>query len=161
MMDCIVDKQPRLCVGASAGGHLNQLIRLLESAADWPFRPSFCVTTMDELAPQLRQYAPTHVLGECNRQHPLLAVRVLLKAIRLVATERPDVVVTTGALPLAMLCFAAKLTGSRVVWIDSIANTERLSMSGFFVHLFADLVVVQWPELASKYRNAVYAGTIL
>jgi len=86
---------------------------------------------------------------------------VLFKAIALIARERPDVVVTTGALPLAMVCVVAKLTGSRVVWIDSIANTDRMSMSGAFVHSFADLVIVQWPELAKRYRKAVYVGTIL
>ena len=151
----------RLCVGASAGGHLNQLIRLLQFSDAWPVKPSFCVTTLNELAPQLSKYAPTHVLGECNRRHPFLAVGVLWKAISLVVKQRPDVVVTTGALPLAMVCLVAKLKGSRVVWIDSIANTERMSMSGSFVHLFADLVIVQWPELANKYKKAVYAGTIL
>ena len=75
--------------------------------------------------------------------------------------QRPDVMVTTGALPLAMVCLVAKLTGSSVVWIDSIANTERLSMSGSFVHRFADLVIVQWPDLADRYKNVVYAGSIL
>jgi hypothetical protein len=151
----------RLCVGASAGGHLNQLIRLLQFSDNWPVSSTFCITTLHELAPQLSEYGPTYVIGECNRRHPFLAVGVFWKAISLVMKQRPDVVVTTGALPLAMVCLVAKLTGSSVVWIDSIANTERLSMSGSFVHRFADLVIVQWPDLANKYKNVVYAGTIL
>lgn len=154
-------KQLKICVGASAGGHMNQLLKLLEASKNWPQCPSFYVTTLPQLADRLETFGPTYVIGECNRLHPLMTVMVFLKAVKLVFSERPDVVITTGSLPLAMVCLAAKMRGAKVVWIDSIANVEKFSMSGALVRHFADLFLTQWPELARKHKNAEYVGTLL
>ena len=43
---------------------------------------------------------------------------------------RPDVVITTGAAPGYFAVRIGKLLGARVVWVDSIANAEELSLSG-------------------------------
>ena len=154
-------KHLKICAGASAGGHMNQLLKLLESSANWPQRPAFYVTTLPQLAEKLEAFGPTYIIGECNRLHPLMTVLVFLKAVKLVFLERPDVVITTGSLPLAMVCLAAKMRGAKVVWIDSIANVDKFSMSGAMVRHFADLFLTQWPGLAGKYKNAEYVGTLL
>lgn len=151
----------KICVGASAGGHMNQLLKLLEASGNWPQHPSFYITTLPQLAEKLEKSGRTYVIGECNRLHPLMTVLVFFRALKLVFAERPDVVITTGSLPLAMVCLSAKLLGAKVVWIDSIANVEKFSMSGSLVRHFADLFLTQWPELAKKYKNAQYAGTLL
>ena len=157
----IGEKQLKICVGASAGGHMNQLLKLLEVSGGWPQRPTFYVTTLPQLAEKLETLGRTYVIGECNRLHPLMTALVFLKAVKLVFLERPDVVITTGSLPLAMVCIAAKVRGAKVVWIDSIANVEKFSMSGAMVRHFADVFLTQWPELARKYKNTEYVGTLL
>jgi UDP-N-acetylglucosamine:LPS N-acetylglucosamine transferase len=154
-------KTLRICVGASAGGHMNQLLKLLEASENWPQSPSFYVTTLEALAEKLAQKGPVYVIGECNRLHPLKALQVFIRSLKIVMKERPDVVITTGSLPLAIVCLSAKLFGAKIVWIDSIANVERLSMSGQFTRHFADLLLTQWPELAGKYKNIEYAGAIV
>lgn len=151
----------RICVGASAGGHMNQLLKLLEKSGSWPQPPSFYVTTMEELAESLAQQGPVYIIGECNRRHPLKALRVLMRSVRVVMKERPDVVITTGSLPLAILCLSAKMFGSKIVWIDSIANSESFSLSGRMIQHFTDLFLTQWPELAEQNQNAEYAGAIV
>jgi len=151
----------KICVGASAGGHMNQMLKLLDASDSWPQRPSFYITTLAELAGKLERFGPVYVIGECNRLHPLTTILLFVKALKIVLRERPDVVITTGALPLAMVCVAAKLRGAKVVWIDSIANVDKFSMSGSLVRHFADLFLTQWPELAEKYENAEYVGTLL
>ena len=140
---------------------MNQLLKLLEVSGNWPQRPSFYVTTLPQLAEKLEKFGTTYVIGECNRLHPLMTGFVFLKAFKIVFTERPDVVITTGSLPMAMVCLSAKLLGGKVVWIDSIANVDKFSMSGSMVRRFADLFLTQWPELAKKHKNAEYAGTLL
>lgn len=151
----------RICAGASAGGHMNQLLKLLEMSEGWPTPPSFYVTTLEALSEKLVQRGPVYVIGECNRWHPSKALGVLIRSLRVVIKERPDVVVTTGSLPLAMVCLFGKLFGAKIVWIDSIANVERLSMSGLIIRHFADLFLTQWPELAQQYKNVEYVGAIL
>lgn len=151
----------KICVGASAGGHMNQLLKLLAASENWPQRPSFYITTLPQLAEKLEKFGTTYVIGECNRLHPLMTILVFLKAFKIAFTERPDVVITTGSLPLALICLSAKLFGAKIVWIDSIANVDKFSMSGSMVRPFADLFLTQWPELAKKHKNAEYAGTLL
>jgi UDP-N-acetylglucosamine:LPS N-acetylglucosamine transferase len=140
---------------------MNQLLNLLEASGNWPQRPSFYITTLHELAEKLETLGPTYVIGECNRFHPLLMVLISYRSFKIVFKERPDVVITTGSLPLALVCLSAKLLGAKIIWIDSIANVEKLSMSGALVRHFADMFITQWPDLAKKYNNAEYVGTLL
>lgn len=140
---------------------MNQLLNLLEASGKWPQRPSFYITTLQQLAEKLEDLGPTYVIGECNRLHPLKTVIIFFRSLKIIYKERPDVVITTGSLPLALVCLSAKLFGSRIIWIDSIANVEKLSMSGAMVRHFADMFITQWPELTKKYKNTEYAGTLL
>jgi UDP-N-acetylglucosamine:LPS N-acetylglucosamine transferase len=154
-------KNLKICVGASAGGHMNQLLRLLDYAGDWPSLPQVFITTQPELAGKLRKRGKTYVIGECNRYHPFAALGALAKAVGIMAADKPDVVITTGSLPLALVCLVAKAFRKKVIWIDSIANAEKFSMSGRLMYHFADLFLTQWEELAQANGKAEYAGAIL
>lgn len=140
---------------------MNQLLRLLDLSKSWPQLPSFYVTTSQTPVQKLARRGPVYVIGDCNRQHPLKALAVLVRSLNLVIKERPDVVITTGSLPLAILCLTAKLFGARIVWIDSIANIDGFSLSGRMIRHFADLFMTQWPELAERYANVEYVGAIV
>lgn len=61
---------------------------------------------------------------------------------------RPQVVITTGALPPLLALMLVRPFGVRTLWIDSIANSEELSGSGHFAGRFAGQVLTQWPALA-------------
>ena len=148
----------RICLVASAGGHLNQLLKLRNS---WNGYDVFCITTSDTVREKLQVYRKVYVVGESNRQHPIRVVSVLLRCIKVVFTERPDVLISTGASAGCMACFLGKLYGARVVWIDSITNVERISLSGRMVRYIADLFLVQWAELAKKYSNVEYSGAVI
>lgn len=148
----------RICVGASAGGHLTQLMKLSES---WQQYSVLYVSTLPLAVDILKKSGPVYITGECNRQHPFRMLVVFIRCIKLVLKERPDVVLTTGSLPLAIVCLLAKLFGAKIIWIDSITNVEQLSMSGRMVRPFADLCLAQWPQLQQKYKNVQYVGAIV
>ena len=86
---------------------------------------------------------------------------VLVRCMRIMFRERPDVIISTGAAPACICCFLAKLLGAKIVWVDSITNVERISLSGRLIRPFADLFLVQWPELVEKYRGVEYVGAII
>jgi UDP-N-acetylglucosamine:LPS N-acetylglucosamine transferase len=151
-------KQLRICLAASAGGHVSQLLKL---AACWNGYETFCVTTTKVVRNNLGKLGEVYVVGECNRQHPLRVFAVFLRCLRIVLKEKPDVVISTGASAGCMLCFIGKIIGAKVVWIDSITNVERISLSGRMVRYIADLFLVQWPELAGRYKRVEFVGTVI
>lgn len=148
----------KVCLAASAGGHLTQLLKLSES---WQDYESFCVTTSDVVREKLQKYGKAYSVGECNREHPFRVILVLIRCINTILRERPNVVISTGAAVGCIVCFLSKLLGAKVVWVDSIANVELVSLSGRMVRHIADLFLVQWPELAKQYSNVEYVGAAI
>jgi len=74
---------------------------------------------------------------------------------------RPHVVITTGAAPGLIAVRLARLFGARTVWIDSMANSEELSLSGKLAGDHVDLWLTQWPDLTDKYPGLRYYGSVL
>jgi hypothetical protein len=149
-------RKKRVLAVASGGGHWEQL-QLLRDAFDG------CdvayLTTMQGLG-ERGGLANVGVIPDCNRNHPIdaarAAVRIALKILRL----RPDVVISTGALPGLIAIAIGRVLGARTIWIDSVANAEVLSMSGAKAHKHADLWLSQWQSVASA-NGAEYAGSVL
>lgn len=148
----------KACLVASAGGHLSQLLRLKDS---WNSCDTFCITTSNTVRGKLQEYRGVYVVGECNREHPFRLGIVLVRCIYAILRERPDVVISTGAAVGCIVCFLAKLLRAKVIWIDSIANVERISLSGRMVRYISDLFLVQWPELAEQYAHVEYVGALI
>ena len=139
---------------------MTELLALLETVDIWPEKPALYVTTREIWADKLRVLGKTYIVGECDRKKPVKIFLTFLRAVRFVFKERPGVVITTGSLPLAIVCLVAKLFGSKVVWIDSVAQIEDLSMSGKLMLNRADLLLTQWPEVAARYPGAEYVGEL-
>jgi len=94
-----------------------------------------------------------------NESAPKSLVKLALQVFWIVLKVRPDVVFSTGAAPGFFALMFGKLFGARTIWLDSIANAQKLSVSGQKVRPFADLWLTQWEELSSNkgpdYRGAV------
>ena len=148
----------RICLAASAGGHTSQLLKLADS---WQGHNIFCVTTTHLVRKKLEKYGAVYVVGDCNRKHLFKTLFVLACCIWIALKEQPDVIISTGAAPGCILCLVSKVLGAKVVWVDSIANVERLSLSGQIVRPFADLFLAQWSEPAKRYDNVHYAGALI
>ena len=151
-------KNMKICLAASAGGHLVQLLRLRQS---WDGCEVFYVSTSEVVKDKLAKSAPVHIVGECNRRHPLRTLRVLWRCFTVARAERPDVVISTGAAPGLLVCLTARLFGARIVWVDSIANVRRFSLSGRMIRPFSSLFLTQWPELENKAKRIEFAGSVI
>jgi UDP-N-acetylglucosamine:LPS N-acetylglucosamine transferase len=150
------ETKPRLLIVASGGGHWVQMGRL---------RPAFegfdtaYVSVHQDYADELpgRRYYTVADMTRFNFQKIFVLAPQL---IRILLIERPKVVITTGAAPgLVAIALAKILLGAKTIWIDSIANCERMSSSGMQARRFADQWLTQWPELSGadgpKYWGAV------
>ena len=137
-----------------------ELESLLAESSDWPVRPCLRIVTLGDVSQHGDLSVRTRVVGECNRNTPFKALATLLRSFRIALEERPDVVVTTGSMPLALFSMACRLFGARIIWIDSISQIDSLSMSGRLIKPWASQFYVQWPELATRYPGTVYAGEL-
>lgn len=141
---------------ASGGGHWEQLLLL---------RPVFVdaevhfVTTVDGLA-QHAGIGSAALVTDCNRKRPRDCWRCSWEMLRIVWRVRPDLVISTGAAPGLIGLAIGKLLGAKTVWVDSVANSEQLSMSGKAAGRFVDLWLTQWEHLASV-RGPKYMGSLL
>ncbi|KAG2422048.1 hypothetical protein HYH02_015526 [Chlamydomonas schloesseri] len=87
---------------------------------------------------------------------------------RVVLRERPELVLVNGpgtCIPICAAAFTYRVLGlaqTQVVYVESIARTRRFSLSAkLLYHLrMADLLFVQWEQLAKTYPRAVYAGRL-
>lgn len=147
-----------ICLAASAGGHLSQLLKL---SSCWEGQDIFYVTTTDVVLGKLEDSGKVYVVGESNHKYPLRVLKVFTRCIAIIIRQRPKVIISTGASAGCMLCFLGKLKGAKVVWVDSITNVEKLSLSGWMVRYIADLFLVQWPELVEQYSNVEYVGAVV
>jgi hypothetical protein len=86
----------------------------------------------------------------------ITAAWVLFRLVQL----RPDVVVSTGAAPGYFAITLGALIGARTVWVDSIANAEKLSLSGRQAGKRAHLWLTQWAHLSSN-QGPYYCGSVL
>ncbi len=141
---------------SSGGGHWVELLRL---------RPALeghdvVYATVSELYRDQVAGAPLRVIPDVTRWDRVGLVRTAVAVLAVVVRERPDVVISTGALPGFLGIVLGKLVGARTVWVDSMANVEELSMSGKKVGRYADLWLTQWPELARP-GGPTYAGSVI
>ena len=73
---------------------------------------------------------------------------------------RPKYIVTTGAHTAGPMCCIGKIFKSKIIYIETFANSKTKSKSGSIIYKFADLFIVQWESMLELYPNAVYGGWI-
>lgn len=153
----------KLLVAASAGGHANDLSALLERAeAMWPAKPAVYVTTAEVRADAFRSTGMrVYVVREADRRTPISAVVATFQTLRVIWRERPDAIVTTGAMPMAIMCVWGRLFGAKIAWVDCLSQVDTLSLSGRAIRRLAHLTLTQWPDVATRFRKVEYAGEVL
>lgn len=146
-------KPKKILAIASGGGHWIQLLRLRPA---WSGLQVTYVTTTPDFKEELLHDArergepvPDYaVLNLANRWNKLQMIRLILNVIVLVLRVRPHYIITTGAAHGYFALRVGKALGCRTIWVDSIANSEELSLSGQLAKRHADVWLTQWEHLA-------------
>lgn len=146
----------RLLAIASGGGHWVQLLRLRPAFAD--FETAY-VSMFENYAAGL-DGARFYTIPDASRFNPQAFAPIALRAVRILWKERPHVIVTTGAAPPLAFLLLGRLIGARTLWVDSVANSERLSTSGRLARRIAHQVVSQWPDVAER-EGVAYWGRVI
>ena len=148
--------RPKLLAVSSGGGHWVQLLRIKRAFED-------CEVTFVTVHESYRAQVPDHKFYLVNDANIRTKIGLLKAASRLawiIWNEKPDIVVSTGAAPGYLALRFGRMMGARTIWLDSIANVERLSLSGDRIGHRADLWLTQWPHLARP-DGPHYTGSVL
>lgn len=150
------DQNTKVLAVASGGGHWEQLMLLRPTLQRYSVRYA---TTHPDVA---RQHGVLEVdrLPDCNQHTPLRSLQCAIMATALILREQPAVIVSTGSAPGFFCLLAGRLIGARTLWIDSVANSEELSMSGRLARRIADECWTQWEHLARQ-GGPTYHGAVL
>lgn len=142
---------------ASSGGHWMQLLRITKSLEN-KFEVCYVSTLPDrESSVERRSF---RVINDFSRTDAIKIGIVFIQAIRIVRSEKPDVIITTGAAPGLVMVSVGWLFRKKTIWIDSLANVEHLSLSGRIASLFVSRTYTQWKNLQDG-DKIVFAGNIL
>jgi UDP-N-acetylglucosamine:LPS N-acetylglucosamine transferase len=125
----------------------------------WDGHDLHYATTLPGL-PEQAGLSSFHIVPDCNRNSRLDIIRSFAGLALLLLRLRPDLVITTGALPGFIALVIGKRLGARTIWVDSVANAEEMSLAGLKAKKHADLWLSQWPDVAAR-SGAMYAGSVL
>ena len=150
------DRPRKVLAVASGGGHWVQLLRTLPAfeGADIAY-----VTTLASYRQHVEP-AQFYTICDANLWTKFRLARMALKMLWIIVRERPDLVISTGAACGYFALRMGKWFGARTIWVDSIANAEKLSLSGRKVGPYADLWLTQWPHLA-RAEGPRFEGAVL
>jgi UDP-N-acetylglucosamine:LPS N-acetylglucosamine transferase len=149
----------KICLACTHGGHLDEITRLLDIFKEYDY---FFVTYNSEATRNLENAYLIKFEEKCLKAKIML-IKTLMKAIKILIKEKPDVIISTGGGEIAVpFCYISKMLGAKVIFIECSARVTTPSGGGRLVYPIADLFLVQWESLLRKYGNkAKYWGRIL
>jgi len=148
----------KLCLVCSSGGHLLELHSLnelwLQYERMWITFPHQDSISLLNGQMVFWAFCPT------NRNLWNL-FRNLYLALKILRQENPDVIISSGAGVAVPFILMGRILGKKTVYIELLTRVTTLSLSAKILYFFVDHHLVQWPQLASKYRKAVFKGRII
>lgn len=151
----------KICFVASSGGHLQELSDCLRGLEE--SNRVFLITEKSEFQKRY-QFEKTYYVDKIDRKekhfflHFCRLIRISFSVLR---KENPDVVISTGALIAVPVLYIARLMGKKIIFLETIARVDALSLTGKLVYPIANLFLVQWEILADKYKKAVWVSRIV
>ncbi|MGR0331636.1 PssD/Cps14F family polysaccharide biosynthesis glycosyltransferase [Bacillus cereus] len=149
----------KICFAASSGGHLEQLMMLHPMMKD---HDSFILTEKTNYKFNSKGIKSYDVIQINRREFSFFFKFIILvfQSIFILLKEKPDVVISTGALATVPMCLLAKLFKKKLIFIESFSKITSPTITGKLMYKYADLFLVQWEDMKQFYPDATYGGGI-
>jgi len=148
-------KRRKILAIASPGGHWVQLCRLIPAFSESDVVYACTYNKASELSDDDNYY----VIGDISRDSMQRIFSVISGIIKILKKEKPTIIITTGALPGLITILLGRFYGIKTIWLDSIANSEKVSMSGKIASYLAHNCFTQWEGLADE--RIKYVGRVI
>lgn len=148
---------------SSTGGHFNELMQLKPIFEKYDYH---IITEKDKTNKDLvQQYEKKIYFLPYGTRSKIFSYIIkyfylCMKTVFLYLKLRPKYIVTTGTHTAGPMCYLGKLFGSKIIYIETFANSNTKTVTGRLIYPIADLFIVQWKEMLKLYPKAVYGGAI-
>ena len=146
-----------ICLIASQGGHLQQLIRF---APVYTKYDHFLISTVEpeDESPWhgiARQYRIRDINEGRWLRNPVRFIMAFIQTMIFLLKLKPDLIVSTGAGIAVPAFILAKLLGIPSIFIESYARIKGLSKAGRVCYRFASRFLVQHESLQQHYSSSI------
>ena len=148
----------KICFIASSGGHLDELLMLKSLMEKYD---SYIITEKTDYS--VLPNSNVYYVDQINRKEKgflLNFFRLFRISLKIFMKEKPDIVISTGALASVATCIICKVFRRKLIFIESFADIYSPTLTGRVVHIFSDLFIVQWESLTKFYKKSIYGGGI-
>lgn len=180
----IKEAKANIAILLGSGGHTGEMIRILDTVDLSYLSRTWFISSGDNTSINKAKDFENRLESDCKAQFvqlhrarkvgegfilsiintvksTLLTIPVLLQLpkITILLINGPGT-----SVPLAYILFIMKFLGlckTKIIYIESLARVNKLSLSGKLILPIADRFIVQWEGLAHQYKRAEYHGILL
>ena len=151
---------------SSTGGHLEELMQLKPMFNDYDYHiineKTKSNLSLKNKYPKRVNYLVFGTYTTLTKKitYPFKLLYNTIKSFILYLIIRPKYIVSTGTHTAGPMCLIGHIFGSKVIFIETFANSSTRSRTGNLVYKFADLFIVQWESMLEIYPDAIYGGWI-
>ncbi|KDO24104.1 hypothetical protein SPRG_10891 [Saprolegnia parasitica CBS 223.65] len=170
----------RTLVVLGSGGHTTEMLALIKRLSPTRYAPlAYVVAATDhtsrEKAIAERQASPdaffeiprSREVGQSWVTTIFSTAKAFVHCMQIVFRYQPDLLLCNGPGTCIPLCAAVLLlrffglrTDAKILFCESFARVQRLSLSGKLLYYVADEFVVHWPQLQAQYKASRYLGVL-
>lgn len=149
----------KICFTSSSGGHFEQLMMLKPLMKKYD---SFIVTEKVSYN-FFDEKMNIYYVKQINRRDKGFILSLLKNTFDMLTIflkEKPDIIISTGALSSIPICIIGKIFQKKLIYIESFAKINSPTLTGKLLYNFADDFYIQWEEMLDIYPEAKYVGSI-
>lgn len=167
-----------MCIGS--GGHTTELLRLTKKININKYNPRLYILADNDLSSEVKiheieKVKSSYMLARIPRSRNVqqtyqssiyTTLYATLYTAPIIYNFKPNVIFCNGpgtCIPVCVVAFFLRclfLIDCRIVFVESVCRVHTLSLTGKILSFFADLIIVQWPELRDTCYRAKYFGRL-
>ena len=152
-----MEKKLKICMVGSSGGHLTHLYLLKPF---WEKYDRYWVTFDKTDANSLLENEKIHYCHFPTNRNIKNLIKNTFLAYKILKSERPDVIISTGAAVAIPFFYLGKIFRVKTVYIEVFDRFDKPTLTGKIVYPVTDEFIVQWEEMKKVYPKAKNFGGI-
>lgn len=165
------------CVGS--GGHTSELLKLLTHMDLKKYNPRLYIMADSDITSEVKIHkcedkSDYHIskiprsrnVNQSFKSSIFSTLLAILLTIPLVYRFKPNIIFCNGpgtCIPICIVGFVMRclfIIDCRIIFVESVCRVKTLSLTGNILQYFADVFVVQWPQVHKACFRSKYYGRL-